>query len=236
MIEDRKRTSAKAWVFFAVLVIILGAVASPAVIRAKKQASHAKSVSNTKVIGLALMEFELSFGTFPDQSTASEITKKSGKAPDYAHASANDYFSQLIAAGIVSDDSIFYAETAFTKKPSMWFPKHDASLDPGEVGYGYLLNGKTGLTSAGHPGQPIICAPLAYDGKSVSDRLFDPSIHNGAAIILRRDGSVHSPSHRIDPKTKTLNIGDGKTLLDTGPGTIWGSDTTPIIVPPLPAR
>jgi hypothetical protein len=138
----------------------------------------------------------------------------------------------MIAAGIASSESLFYAKSRYTKKPDGIIGHGDKALLPGEVGFGYLMDGRTALTSKGNPARPLVCYPLAFDGKIVSDQAFDPSIHDGKAVILRVDNSAQSLP--ILSATRRAMLGGGKHLLQTGEDTVWGASVKPVIVPPLP--
>ena len=235
MENNQNRTSLLNWIMLAVvLAFLLMYIAGPLLRHSHRDTEIISSVNNARNLGLALLEFEQEYGRFPDASTAEKVREKADKPLNFSFASSNDYLFQLIAAKIVPDDMLFYAKTAYTHRPGKQRDQGEKSLDPGEVGFGYLMNGKEGLSTHGNPARPTLCAPLDTNGKTVSNRLFDPEIHNSKAVILRLDGSVQAPP--IFRKTKTVMLGAGKSLLDTGEDTVWGSDTTPVIVPPLPSR
>lgn len=234
MNNQQERTSPLAWILLAVVIFLLCGITRPIGTRSRNDGDFRRSVNNARNIGLALLEFQQEYGRFPDASTAEKIWGKSSEAMDFAFSSSDGYFSQLIESGIVADDTIFYAKTAYTVKPGEQLDQNVKSLSGGEVGFGYLMNGVDSLTTEGNPSRAILCSPLAYDGKSVSNRLFDPEINDGKAVTLRLDGSVQVP--RIHPKTNDIMQYAGKSLLDTGTDTVWGTDTTPVIVPPLPSR
>lgn len=231
--EPKKGTSLLAWIL---LVLILIGV-TPVFLSHKnrgcrKKADLTNAVSNTRQIGIALSEFEFEYGTFPDESTGRIISQSSGNKHSFQYNTSNDYLSQLMAVGMIDNESMLYAKTAYTHKPGTH--NGNKSLDAGEVGFGYFMNGKKSLSLKGNPNRPLLCSPLAYDGKSVSNRHFDPKIYDNKAVFLRMDNSVQSA--RIDPKTKSVQLGPGRSLFDTGEYTIWGIDDKPVIIPPLPAR
>jgi hypothetical protein len=222
------------WPMLIICLIILAAIillARPVILRARKDADLTEALGKTKQLGLALLEFETEYGTYPDEKTASVVLETTKTTLNLTGHSANSYFRQLIATEMAQTEIMFYCETAFSKKPDNRFDTPQTALAPGEVGFGYLLNGKSAFNSKDNPARILACAPLAYDGKSVSTHRFDPIPFDNRAAILRIDNSVTSLP--IDPKTGELTLKDGKSLLQTGPETIWGTDT-PTIIPPLP--
>jgi type II secretory pathway pseudopilin PulG len=222
------------WPMLVVVILVIGAFAviiRPVILRAHRDVDLTKAIGNTKQLGLALLEFETEYGTYPDENTAAVVLKNTKTTLNLTGHSANSYFRQLLATEMAQSETMFYCKTAFSKKPDNRFDTPETALAPGEVSFGYILKGKTAFTTKDNPARPLLCAPLAYDGKSVSNHRFDPIPFDRRAAILRIDNSVTSLP--IDPKTGEPTLKDGKTLLQTGPKTIWGTDT-PTIIPPLP--
>ncbi|MFN6016403.1 MAG: type II secretion system protein [Verrucomicrobiota bacterium] len=217
-----------------VVIVIIAALAgltAPMVIRQRKKADQTEAVNNAKQIGLAMFEFENAYGTFPDASTAAQITPNN---PTYALAgtTANDYFRQLIAAEISQSEAMFYAKTGFSKKPDNVYNSDTTALAAGEVGFGYLMNTSTAFSTAGNPSRPIVAAPLAFAGTTISaDGTFDVDMYDSKAIVLRIDNSVQSLN--ITSTSKLAQLGGGKTLLQTGADTVWGTGVTPTMVVPI---
>jgi len=214
-----------------VVVVALVGLTRPMVIRSPKKSDQTQATNNARQIALALLEFETEYGTYPDATTAPLVLKNKKSTFNLTGHSANSYFRQLIAADIAQAESMFYCQTAFTRKPDNRFDTTQTALAPGEVGFGYLMNGRTAFNTKGNPARLLACAPLAFDGKSVSNQHFDRKPFDGRAVLLRIDCSVTSVLIRKESKEATMS--GGKPLLQTGPDTIWGSDT-PTIVPPLP--
>lgn len=236
MTEPKKRTSLLSWILLGLILIGI-ALLAPLFMRTHhrgKNSNHTQAVNNARQLGLAMLEFEQEYGKFPDASTGEIMMKKPENKHQFKYTTSNDFLSQLVAADIITNTSAFYAETAYTKKRIRTDKENDNTLGAGDVGFGYLMNGTNGLSTNGNPARPYLCAPLAYDGKNVSTRHFDPDIYDAKAVVLRLDGSVQAPT--IDKKRKIMHLGGGKSLLDTGEDTIWGKDTKPVIIPPLPAR
>ncbi len=213
-----------------VVIVIIAALAgltAPMVIRQRKKADQTEAVSNARQIGLALFEFETSYGSFPDQSTGTEVTANTQSVLTFGGNAANDYFRQLIAAEISQSEAMFYAKTAFTKKPDNVFNTAQNALAAGEVGFGYIMNGDLGFSTAGNPARPIVVAPLAFP---FSTGQFDIDLYDSKAVVLRIDNSVQSiPILRT---SKLAQLGGGKNLLQVGDDTVWGTGVTPTIVNP----
>jgi prepilin-type N-terminal cleavage/methylation domain-containing protein len=212
-----------------VVIVIIAALAgltAPMVIRQRKKADQTEAVSNARQIGLALFEFETAYGSFPDATTATEVTTNTETQLTLGTASSNDLFRQLIAAEICNSESMFYAKAAYSKKPDNVFNGADA-LEAGEVGFGYIMNGANAFSTAGNPARPIAVAPLAFP---FSTGQFDMDFYDAKAVVLRIDNSVQSLP--ILRSTKLAQLGGGQNLLQTGDNTVWGTGVTPNIVNP----
>jgi type II secretion system protein G len=212
-----------------VVIVIIAALAgltAPMVMRQQKKAATTEATSNARQLFLALFEFDTEYGTYPDSETAEEVRKNTETNLNLGGNYSNDYFRQLIAAGISDSEQPFYAKTANSpRKPDNVMTGSDA-LKAGEVGFGYLMNGQYAFSSSGSSGRPIAVAPLI--GNSTGGE-FDPEPYDGKAIVLKLDGSATALN--ILPNTNQVNIGGGR-LLETGPNTVWGGNVNPIIAPP----
>ncbi len=207
-----------------VVIVIIAALAgltAPMVIRQRKKADQTEAVNNARQIGLALMDFETEYGTFPDALTGAAVATATETDP-IIKPDANSRFRQLIRAGIVESESIFYAKTAFTKKPDGVFNTDEKALAGGEVGFSMIVkaDGK-GLSAAGNPSRPIIIAP----SKESRDGTFDSDFYDGKAVVLKLDNSVTS-LNIIKSSGNVIN--NGKRLLEGGADTVWGDSATGI--------
>lgn len=201
-----------------VMIVCFGGLTWPIVIRSHKDPRQTEAVSNARQIGMALFEFEAEYGKFPDATTAAEVRRKTGLLLPLQTKTSNDFFRQLIAAGIVQREVVFYAEINGCKKPSMWsVPSED--LAKGECGFSYLA----GQSSRGNPSRPLIVTPLIPG----TDR-FDPTRFNGSAIILRLDNSVSSMPINRDGHV----MSNGMNLLDPA-NPVWGIEKFTIVWPDL---
>lgn len=203
-----------------VVIVIIAALAgltAPMVIRQRKKADQTEAVNNARQIGLALFEFETEYGTFPDDTTATAVKDATDTAL-VSGTNSNDRFRQLIRAGIAQSETMFYAKTAFTKKPDGILDTDTKALEAGECGFGILMDAAKGLSAAGNPSRPIVAAPfnIAMSGT------FDSDFYDGKAVILKLDNSVTSlPIVKTSGNVKI----NGKTMTETGSDTVWGVGT-----------
>jgi prepilin-type N-terminal cleavage/methylation domain-containing protein len=219
-----------------VVIVIIAALAgltAPMVIRQRKKADQTEAISNARQIGFALLEFENSYGRFPDSSTAEEVRLNTETTLPLGTRSSNDYFRQLIASEICQSETMFYAKTTYTKKPDNVYNTAQKALDRGEVGFGYIMNneggGEQGFSTAGNPSRPVAAAPLAYP---FSNGKFDPDMYDLKAVVLRVDNSVQSlPVLRSN---QLAQLGGGKNLLQRGSDTVWGEGANPVMINPEP--
>lgn len=215
-----------------VVIVIIAALAgltAPMVIRQRKKADQTEATNNARQIGLAMLEFETEYGSYPDASTAETVKENTETDLTLEGNTSNDFFRQLIAADMAQAETMFYCKTAYTKKPDNIYNSSQKALTQGEVGFGYLMNGESGFSTSGNPARPICVAPLA---KGSTSGEFDGDPFDNRAVMLRIDNSVQSVLIRKESKQATM--GGGKTLLQTGEDTIWGTDVTPTLRAPDP--
>ena len=213
-----------------VVIVIIAALAgltAPMVIRQRKKADQTEAVSNARQMGLALIEFENEYGSFPDDTTAQAVATATGKTA-VTGSNANDRFRQLFAAGMTQSEAMFYAKTAYTNKPDGVTTTDVDTLKAGECGFGIIMKGATttAFSSSGNPGRPICATPF---NKSMNGQ-FDVDYFDGKAVVLRMDNSVTSLVISTVTKKPLLN---GKDLLDTAVGGLWAPDS-PVFAYPTP--
>jgi hypothetical protein len=179
----------------------------------KAKARQTLAVMNARQIGLALFEFEVEYGTYPNEKTAAEVKKATKTAVEVKAATANDCFFQLIPAGIVQTTDIFYIDDAVAPE-KRGNPKPIAMEKLDKCSFAYL----SGMNSAGPPGRPLSVAPLV-NGKAT----FDPQVLGGKAIILFCDNSVRS--FPIEPDGRVLI--NGKDIFDPAQP-FWDGKVPPI--------
>lgn len=224
------RLSARGFTLVELLVVItiiaaLVGLTAPMVMKQVKKGPFVEALGNSKQIGLALMEFEKDYGSYPDKDTLADV-KANTESPiaGISGTNSNDYFRQLLAAGH-GNEKMFYAKAAGTKKPDDVFDSPAKALEAGEVGFGYVLDGTTAFSSSSNTSIPVTVTPLLKG----STELFDGGPFGDKAVVLRIDGSANELPIN---KSKKAVLGGGKTLLQKGAGTVWGDEITPKIAAP----
>lgn len=209
-----------------VIIAALAGLSAPMILRQQKAAARTEAINNAKQMGLALLEFDQEFGSFPDDTTADLVADATGYQGTLTGSTSNDYFRQLIAYGIQSED-IFYTRTSYTRKPDNVI-NNDSALEAGEVGFGFImLDQGVAQNTSGNPGRPVLATPL-LDAQSNWE--FDPDPYGAKAVILNLDNSAEAPT--IRGTDKKVTVGGGRTLEQTGEDTVWGTSTNPTMVPP----
>jgi prepilin-type N-terminal cleavage/methylation domain-containing protein len=213
-----------------VVIVIIAALAgltAPMVIRQRKKADQTEAINNARQMGLALIEFENEYGSFPDDTTAAAVATATGR-PAVTGAAANDRFRQLFSAGMTQSEAMFYSKTSYTNKPDGNVQTDAVTLQAGEVGFGIIMRGATttAFTSSGNPQRPICATPFAR----AMDGTFDVDYYDGKAVVLRMDNSVSSPVIATTSRKPLIN---GQDILNPAPGGLWNPDT-PVFAFPLP--
>ena len=177
-----------------------------------------EALTNARQIGLALFEFETSYGKFPDSTTSVDVITNTGSRLPLGTKTSNDFFRQLIAAEIAQSESMFYSKTTGVRKPdNVFYSTH--ALEKGECGFTYFL----GAMVTDNPGRPIVVAPMIPG----TDR-FDPLPFEGKAVLLKVDNSVTSLP--IDKHGHVII--DGRNLMDPH-HPIWDGHAPSIAWPDL---
>lgn len=150
-----------------------------------------ESINNLRQVGLALFEFETTYGRFPNASTNAQLNKDypSTTIP-LGTTSSNDFFRQLFVAEIVASESMFYSRmpgSGTPRKPDNVFHGYMA-LEKGECGFAYIAGMST---TSNPPDTPLALAPLV-PGKLRFDYKHCKEFFDGKAVILRIDNSVQS--------------------------------------------
>lgn len=213
-----------------VVIVIIAALAgltAPMVIRQRKKADQTEATNNARQVGFAMLSFETEYGSYPDSDTAITVEENTQSGMNFSGTSSNAYFRQLFAAGYTDSEAIFYAKTPNSRKPDDVTVPVAKTLAAGEVGFGYLMDGDTGYSTAGKSSRPIVVTPL-LDNQVTGQ--FDPDPFDGRAVVLRMDNSV--AAIQIRKTDKQITLGGGNTLLKTGEATVWGTGSTPTIRAP----
>lgn len=213
-----------------VVIVIIAALAgltAPMVIRQRKKADQTEAVNNARQIGIALLEFETEYGTFPDASTATTVATNTATTAVSGNT-ANDRFRQLIRAGIAQSEPMFYSKTSYTKKPDGITTTDAQALGAGEVGFGMMVKAdNTALSGAGNPSRPILLTP--FDSALTGER-FDFDVYDGKAVVWKLDSSVTSIS--IIKATGLIKI-SGEDLTASNANSVWGTDTAVAVAYPI---
>lgn len=153
--------------------------------KAKKVRSRGQTeaVSNARQIGLALYEFQLEYGKYPDISTAAEVRRKTGSRLSLGDSTSNDLLAQLIAGNFTQSEGMFYARTKSSKKPDSIWNSDATILEHGECSYAYIM----GVDPRGDPKTPIVFGPVIPGTKS-----FDCKSNEGKVVVLFNDNTVNS--------------------------------------------
>lgn len=166
--------------FWLIVVPLLWLIAPMYIGQGPKPAPYL-ATSNTKQLGLALLEFENKYKSYPNDATVSQVTSD---FPTHGYKltgeSSNATFRQLIAAGLCTSENIFYSEMNVRNGPDGHMNPGEA-LQKGEVGFAYI----SGLTSESNPSTPLVLTPLIPGTTQ-----FDPKPFKGKAIVLHIDQTV----------------------------------------------
>lgn len=187
-------------IVFASLLFLIVILMLPMVVRTGcgNRSDQVEAVSNARQIGLALLEFETEYGTYPSDATAALVTKShpdhgfdlSGKSSNamFRQLLAAGMFRQLMAAGFTQNEWVFYAKVKNARKADGNILPGKA-LEKGEVGFAYI----SGLSSKEDPVTPILLAPMIP-----GTTRFDPKPFKGKAVVLHTDLSVRSYEIKSD--------------------------------------
>ena len=218
---DEKVETSKSWnwgmmVVGVFVVLALAGLSAPMVLRCPKATERTWAINNAKQVGLALLEFDQEFGSFPDETTAAMVKKSTGTDLDFSGQSSNAMFRQLIAFGVQSEDLFFVPKHPECRNKPDNNISEDKALEDGEVGWSYImLAGGVGQNASGNPGRPVLAAPM-----KIGTEQFWPDAFGDKGVILRLDNSVEAPL--IRSKDLKISVGNGETLFDTGPESVWG--------------
>ncbi len=210
------------------IIAILAGVGVPTLISRIRDGHRTEATMKARQVGLALFSFDGEWGSYPDDGTAEDIKEDLKTDLTLGNASSNDYFRQLIATGHMDQEASFFARTSYIKSPGDNNMVGAEALKAGEVGYAYIMKqGGKGISRSDNSATPVIVSPIREGDTS---GVFEEKTYNRKAVVLQVDSSVKEVTIRsIDGKAV---IGGGRTLLDTGEGTVWGDDV-PEIKPPL---
>ena len=212
------------------IIAVLAGLATPAILKAKKNADKAKTINNAKQIGIAMNEFDSSYDSYPSEDTRIQLEEEGAEVP--SGDDANAYFAQLIVGLSTDSEKIFYAKgVKGTKEGDDVTKNRDDVLKRGENGFGYvMLAGSQALSSSyTRSSTPLAVAPLKAGGQ---DPAFDSNPYAGEYVYLRGDNSVATGKISKDGSGKALLKGQGRANLFTpGPDSVWEEDEPEVKAP-----
>lgn len=183
-----------------VLMLLLFGLSAPLFLKSKKAVERTEAINNIKQLNLALIDFDLDYGRFPDDTTIADVRSKTHTRLSLGTSYSNDYFRQLIANGVTSE-KIFWAPIPATPRKPNDLLGSDA-LKKGECSFAYVA----GLHTSSDPETPLAMTPMISGTYQ-----FDTATKFGEkAVILRIDGSAKPETIRTD--TKEVSLLGGRTL------------------------
>ena len=213
-------------VFILVVIAVLAGLRFPTRLKAAKASAKAQATSKTKEIGSALIGFIEEYGGYPSQDTLRQLQAKGAKVLPIGN-DANSYLGQLLAAGSVDSEKIFYVKGISSREGDSIYSTPEKMLAKGENGFGYvMLQGEKPLVSPGSIVR-VVVAPLKTGG---SDPTFDDKPFAGQYIYLTPDGAVSGG--KISKEGKPIVKGRGADgLFGTGLGSIFDDDVPDVKMP-----
>jgi hypothetical protein len=157
MPERRRRIKRVEVVVFCLVLAIAAMLAAGIFHKQQQDAAYAEATKKISSVALAILEFEADFGRYPCDETRGDLMDATGSTLGPSTGSANDYFRQLVAYGIQSEDIFSVAHPEAVPKPDHIIkPLATEALKPGEVGISYCY----GLHSDSNPARPVLIAPM----------------------------------------------------------------------------
>jgi prepilin-type N-terminal cleavage/methylation domain-containing protein len=211
-----------------VIIASLAGLTAPMVIRQRKKGDQTTATNNARQIGLALIEFDNDYGSYPGASALAQLDTTASVTGE-AGANSNGYFRMLFQASLTQSEDMFYAKAKSTIKPDGIITTNSEALKAGECGFGYLTTINEGLSSSGNPSRPLVITPLTPGATTLDPDPFDKSL-----VALRGDNSVVSLKMTVAAGATIGTVRQGTQDLFAAANPIWGG-TAPTIKPPLRA-
>ncbi|MBC8126362.1 MAG: hypothetical protein H8M99_04345 [Gloeobacteraceae cyanobacterium ES-bin-144] len=191
----------------------------PITVTSKKSLPLVEAMTNARQIGLALDAFEQDFGKTPDWNTIAVVKKETRSTLPLGTKTSNDYFRQLVAAGLYDGEKLFFANIKGVRKTD--YRAGDTHLlEKGECGFTYILGG----SFKNVPPRPLLVTPMIPG----TDR-FDPKPFKGKAVILWTD--FRAERIPIDEHGHVTDSA-GRNLFDPA-NPVWGGASPMIAWPDL---
>lgn len=189
--DDRGRWTKWKWPLVAVGILvalpILIALLAPYVVRIHPGPSreYARTINNMRQIGMSLLEFEVEYGSLPNDLTLAEVRDRHPESRiPLGISSSNDYFHQLFAAGIANCPSAFYGYGISTHR--LIDLDENLPLPPGTCGIAYIIRD----AEVNPPNTPILAFPMVRGRLDFEKKLC--KLGGGMAYIMFADFSVRS--------------------------------------------
>ncbi len=208
------------------IIAVLAGLATPAILKARKNADKVSTINNAKQVGIALGSFDAEFGSYPSDDTREDVEASGNECP--AGDDANAMLGQLIATKMLEAEEVFFAKgVRGTKKGDDDVSSPEEILAKGENGFGYVMlaDGEALSSSTAKSTTPILVAPISEGG---TDPTFDPNPYNEQMVYARADGSVKEARIKTDG---TAGLKKGRTLFSIGENTMWGDDQPEVLEP-----
>ncbi len=162
--------------------VLLIAIMVPLIQNNMRSASRVHALSNLRVIGHVLLEFESQYGRFPDASTLPLIKAQDRTGLIFGTKTSNDYFRQLLAT-VTKAEKIFFADILTRTFYPDDITEGSKALEKDECSFSYI----PGLSSTSPLGTPVVVTPLVPGTQK-----FDPKPFGKMATVLFTDGSVQA--------------------------------------------
>lgn len=185
------------------------------ILEAQQAAKRIGAINNMKSIGVALLEFDNEYGSYPNEETAKAVKEATGTTFKFEGGTSNDYFRQLLATGVKTEGIFQFGQPA--KRADDQFATDAEALALGECDFAYL----PGASASTDPSRPLVIGPMV-PGKME----FDPAPFGGKAVVLRGDNSVTF----LPINEKGEAISNGKSLLDPD-NAYWGGKAPQVAWP-----
>lgn len=160
----------------------------------------AATISNLRDMGLALLEFENDYGSYPSKESAKVVREVTESKLALNFATSNDYFRQLLVSGLSGTEKFFQIGMP-EKVADNIFNSDETALAKDECSFAYAPGGSSSVDAS----RPLVLVPL------VAGQLkFDPLPLGGKAAILMADNSV-----KVFPISATGDVLiNGKSVFD----------------------
>lgn len=178
-----------------VIAIIAGlaAMSYGPIMKQVKAAARTQAINKGKNLFVALTGFAKdNDDLFPNEDTNDDVGGSTAEA----------CFTQLLIAGQVDDEEIFWIkENTALGTVRAAKPDNNGVVDPGENAWGYVR----GLTNTSKTS-----APLIFDSSS-SPGQFDTAVWDGKAIVVKLNGSAEAMDIEFGGGKPTNDDGSSKT-------------------------